>query len=78
MDKQKISKSRFKPRALELMRQVEQSGQPLIITDHGSPKLEIRVYRESAPDPLARLRGNVLYYHGPTEPVAEEDWEQQD
>jgi prevent-host-death family protein len=78
MDKQKISKSQFKSRALELMRQVEQTGQPLIITDHGSPKLEIRVYRDAAPDSLAQLRGIVLYYHDPTEPVADKDWEQQD
>lgn len=78
MEKQKISKSQFKPRALELMRQVEQSGQPLIITDHGSPTLEIRVYREVAEDPLVRLRGKVMHYHKPTDPVAEEDWEQLD
>jgi hypothetical protein len=56
-----ISKSRFKPHALEFFRQIEASGQPLIITDHGVPKLEIRPY-PSAANPLEPLRGSVVYF----------------
>jgi prevent-host-death family protein len=37
-DMNKISKSQFKAKALELFRQVEATGEPLIITDNGQPK----------------------------------------
>jgi hypothetical protein len=36
-----ISKSKFKLRSLEHFRQVEQTGEPLIITDHGRLVLKI-------------------------------------
>ena len=75
---QQVSKSRFKAQALELFRQVEASGEPLVITDHGKPTLEVRPYRpveSTAADPLELLRGSVLHYDGPFEPVAEGDWE---
>lgn len=70
-----VSKSQFKARALELMRQVEKSGEPLIITDRGNPKLEVRPYREADRAPLAALRGSVSRYDDPFEPVGVEDWE---
>jgi hypothetical protein len=70
-----VSKSQFKARALEFFRQVEASGEPVIITDHGQPRLEVRRYRPQQDDPLARLRGTVLCYERPTEPVGEDDWE---
>ena len=49
-----VSKSRFKAQALELFRQVEASGEPLVVTDHGRPPLEVRPYRpaRAAADPL--------------------------
>ena len=37
----RISKSKFKPRALEYFREVEKTGKALIITDHGKPVLKI-------------------------------------
>ncbi len=73
----KISKSQFKAKALELFRQVEATGEPLIITDNGEPKLEVRPY----PDPskaekiLEKLRGSVLFYERPFDPVGEDDWD---
>jgi len=70
-----VSKSQFKAKALELFRQVEASGEPLVITDHGQPKLEVRPYHPSRRDPLEVLRGSVLRYNDPASPVAEEDWE---
>ena len=72
---EQISKSEFKARALEIMRQVEQTGEPRIITDHGKPKLVLRKLSDQETDPLERLKGTVLKYEDPTEPVAEEDWE---
>jgi len=69
-----VSKSHFKARALEFFRQIEAGGQPLIVTDHGEPKLEIRRYQPPDHKPLDRLRGSVLRYVEPTEPVGPDDW----
>jgi prevent-host-death family protein len=70
----RVSKSRFKARALEYFRQVEESGRALIITDRGRPVLKLVPY---APDPdevLKALRHSVLEYKDPTEPVGLDDW----
>lgn len=69
-----ISKSQFEARALEYFRQVEASGEPLIITDHGRPHLEIRPYTPREREPLEILRGSVLRYDDPTAPVGDDDW----
>ena len=71
----RVSKSRFKPRALEYFRQVEQTGRPVIITDRGTPVLQISLVSERRQDALLALRGTVVQYHDPTEPVGVEDWE---
>lgn len=70
-----ISKSQFKARALEYFRQIETDGRPVVVTDHGEPRLEVRRYRPQAREPLALLRGSLLRFEAPTEPVADEDWE---
>jgi len=70
-----VSKSRFKARALELFRQVERTGKPLVITDRGTPVLKLIPYREDPGTALKLLRDTVVKYHAPTEPVAEDDWE---
>jgi hypothetical protein len=71
----RISKSQFKSKALELFRRVEATGLPLVITDNGEPKLEVRRYQPPSRDPLDKLRGSVLYYHDPKDPVGDEDWD---
>ena len=68
-----VSKSRFKSRALELLRQVERTGRPIIITDRGTPVLKVMPYREDPNAALSVLRGSVVNYEGPTMPVGE-DW----
>jgi antitoxin (DNA-binding transcriptional repressor) of toxin-antitoxin stability system len=70
-----VSKSQFKARALELFRQIEATGEPVVITDHGQPKLEVRPYKPHVRDPLDVLRGSLLHYENPTVPVAEDEWE---
>lgn len=70
-----VSKSQFKAKALEYFRQVEADGKPVIVTDHGKPKLEIRPYRPRDRDPLEVLRGSLVRYDAPTVPVAEGDWD---
>jgi prevent-host-death family protein len=69
MERSHISKSEFKAKALEYFRQVEASGESVIVTDHGKPTLEVRPYRGSERDPLDVLRGSVVRYSKPTEPV---------
>ena len=70
-----VSKSKFKARALEYLRQVERTGGDLVITDHGKPAVRIVPYRATPEDALQVLRGSLVRYDDPTEPVALEDWE---
>lgn len=70
-----VSKSQFKAKALELFRQVESSGDAVIVTDHGKPTIEVRRYRKTEPSPLEVLKGSVTEYTDPIEPVGESDWE---
>jgi antitoxin (DNA-binding transcriptional repressor) of toxin-antitoxin stability system len=56
-----VSKSQFKAHALELFREIEASGQTLVVTDHGRPTQEIRPYRPAdllggRADPKGRRR----------------------
>lgn len=72
---QQVSKSQFKAKALELFRMIEASGETLVVTDHGDPKLEVRPFHSKERLPLDVLRGTVLRYDRPTAPVADDDWE---
>ena len=72
---QRVSNSPFEAHALELFRQIEASGEPLVITDHGRPTLEVRPFRPSAADLLSQLRGSVLHDDDPFAPVAVREWE---
>ena len=72
---EQISKTEFKAHALEVLRDVEQSGEPRIITDRGKPTIEIKKLRQRDVDPLERLKGSVIKYEGATDPVAVDDWE---
>jgi prevent-host-death family protein len=73
-----ISKSRFKPRALEYVRAVQESGVPLVITEHGRPVLRIVPYRLAPRADIEALRGSILRYDDPIEPVGAVDWEATD
>ena len=70
-----VSKSQFKAKALEILRRVEATGEPVLVTDHGKPTIEVRRHRSLARSPLDLLRGSVVEYRDPTEPVGEQDWE---
>jgi prevent-host-death family protein len=69
-----VSKSKFKARALEYFREVQRTGKPLIVTDHGTPVVKIVPYREDPEAAFLELRESVVRYEAPTEPVGE-DWE---
>lgn len=70
-----VSKSKLKPRVLEYLRAVEETRQELIVTDRGRPVAKIVPYTDETQDPLEALRGSVIRYDDPTEPVGEDDWE---
>ena len=70
-----VSKSRFKARALELFRQVEHTGTPIVITDRGTPVLTLAPYRQGPNAALRVLRETVVKYDAPTKPVGDSDWE---
>ena len=74
MQENQVSKSEFKAKALEFFRQVESSGESVVVTDHGKPALEIRPYRGADRNPLDILRGSVLLYENPLAPV-DVEWE---
>lgn len=70
-----ISKSKFKARALEYFRQVERTGGEIVVTDHGKPVVRISPYSHDPAEALKGLRGSVLRYDDPCEPVGLDDWE---
>ena len=71
----KISKSQFKPHALRYFREVQETGQELIITDRGQPVLKVMPYRPEPAQAIEELRNSVRRYDDPTEPVSLDDWE---
>jgi len=73
--KKRVSKSVFKARALEFCREIESTGESLVLTDHGRPVLEVRPYEENDSDPLDTLRRSVVRYERPTDAVADDEWE---
>lgn len=72
---QAVSKSQFKPHSLEYFRKIEQTGEELIITDHGRPVLKVIPFVEDAEECFRGLRNTVLKYDAPLEPVGAEEWE---
>lgn len=70
-----VSKSKFKAHALEIFRRVEQTGEPVIVTDHGNPSLILRKYVDHKPSSRERLKGSILRYDDPLQPVGSEDWD---
>lgn len=70
-----VSKSAFKARALEYFREVQRTGRDLVITDNGKPVVKVVAYAYDPSAALASLRGSVLRFDAPTEPVATEDWD---
>lgn len=67
-----ISKAQFKSQVLQYLREVEKKKQPLVITHAGKPVVQIVPYKQKVL--LDSLRGTVLRYDEPTEPVGVKDW----
>ena len=71
----RVSKSKFKPRALAFFREIEDSGEMLIITDRGRPVLKIMPYEDRTDSVISELRESVVKYSAPMDPVGSDDWE---
>ena len=69
-----VSKSRFKPKALEYFRRVQETGEEIVLTDHGKPVLRISAYKPDPAAALKSLRNTVVRYQEPLEPAGDE-WE---
>ena len=72
---QAVSKSQFKPHSLEYFRRIEQTGEELVITDHGRPVLKVVPYVADTEECFRGLRNTVLKYDAPLAPVGLEEWE---
>lgn len=72
---QTVSKAQFKAQLLEYLRKVEKDKEPLIVTHAGKPVVKVTPYVEDSKEILKSLRGTVLRYDKPNEPVGLEDWE---
>lgn len=70
-----ISKSQFKPKALEYLRMVEKSREPLILTHGGKPVVQIVPYVDEFEKIRKELKNSVIKYEDPLLPVGLEDWE---
>jgi prevent-host-death family protein len=67
---QTVSKANFQDHPSEYLREVESTGQELIITDQGKPVLRLVPYtRDVQKGILESLRGSVVRYDDPTEPA---------
>jgi prevent-host-death family protein len=60
---------------LKYFRHVEETGEELIITDHGKPAIRIVPFSEDPLEGLKALRNSVIKYEDPTAPVGLEDWD---
>lgn len=69
-----ISKSKLKARLLEILREVEESGQELIVTDHGRPVLRIVPIKRKATveEVFGQYFGQVIYHEDINTPTADE------
>ena len=74
MSMKMIQKSRFKPKAFEFFRMVEQ-GESLVITDHGRPIAKIVPYSEGEDGAVGSLSGTIRAYRDPLLPIDEIEWE---
>ena len=71
-----ISKSKLKAHMLRIFREIEKSGEELIVTDHGKPVLKISPTRKqrSIRQVFADVEGKVNFIDDATSPTTEE-WE---
>jgi prevent-host-death family protein len=69
-----VSKSQLKARMLEYFRQVEETGEELIVTDNGMAVIKVVPIRarRSAADVFGDVRGRVVYREDILAPTTDE------
>jgi prevent-host-death family protein len=70
-----VSKSQLKSQLLSYLRNVEKEKKPVVVTHMGKPVAKIVPFKADPDETLHSLRGSVISYKDPTQPVGEEDWE---
>lgn len=72
-----VSKSTLKAKMLEYLREVEASGEELIVTSNGQPVLKVMPYRQklTIDEAFADVRGKIRYHGDLLEPTTAE-WEE--
>lgn len=70
-----ISKSQFKPQALNYLRMVENDKTSIIITHFGKPVAKIVPHSKPEFDETLLLRDSVISYKDPLDPIGTEDWD---
>ena len=70
----KVSKSKLKAKMLSVFRQIERTGEEVIVTDHGRPTLRITrlPQRESVDSVFGKHRRAVIYGEDIMKPTTEE------
>ena len=73
---QTVSKSKLKAEMLRIFREIEQSGEELIVTDNNRPVLSIRPlsHGRSFEEVFADFQGKIIFHEDPTTPTSD-DWE---
>ena len=72
---QTVSKSQFKSQVLQYLRTVEEKKQPLIVTHGGKPVIKVSPFEEDPQAVLKSLKGSVVSFDNPSQPVGEDDSE---
>jgi prevent-host-death family protein len=69
-----VSKSELKRKMLAYFREVERTGEPIIVTDHGRPVLEVVPIRSArtVEEVFGPWRGEVVYREDVTLPTSDE------
>lgn len=70
-----VSKSVLKPKLLNYLRQIEKTKESILVTDRGHPVAKIVPYADGEKTVLQELKGSVMFYDNPLEPVGIADWE---
>ena len=72
-----VSKSKLKANMLQIFREIEITGEILIVTDHNKPVLKITPIKqgESVEDVFGALQGQIVFHEDPDAPTIDE-WEE--
>jgi antitoxin (DNA-binding transcriptional repressor) of toxin-antitoxin stability system len=69
-----ISKSKLKAQMLQIFRQIEESGEEVVVTDRNRPVLRIQAIKQrlSVEDAFADVYGQLVFLEDPNTPTIEE------